>query len=126
MKTNVIENRPYRLGTDSLFRSRIEILEIRPNAKAARVEDLPETHQQLGRHTGQPRRGVALHERLHVLLQRRELLQVQRQDVCGKCTKRRRDDRPRVSSIHERQSRRAVLNPNARRDSGKHFTRGNN
>jgi len=65
------------------LRFRNEILEIRPGAKAPREEHVPETDQQLGRHTGQHRRGAALHQRLHVFLQRRELLQVQRQDVRG-------------------------------------------
>lgn len=65
------------------LRCRNEILEIRPGPKAPREEHVPETDQQLGRHTGQHRRGSALHQRLYVFLQGRELLQVQRQDVRG-------------------------------------------
>lgn len=57
---------------------RNEILEIRPHAKATRQEHVPEADQQLGRYTGQHRRGTALHERIYVFLQRRQLLPVQR------------------------------------------------
>lgn len=62
---------------------RLQVLAIRPVTEATCQEHLPQATLQLGGSPWQPGRCAALHKWLHLLLQTRPVLQIQRQDFLG-------------------------------------------